>query len=70
MVEINEKAPDFTLTDEEGKDVKFSSLLGKQKILFSFYPLDWSLVCSVQHKDFCTEYDKFEEVNRLTSVKI
>ncbi len=68
MVEINEKAPDFTLTDEEGKDVKFSSLLGKQKILLYFYPLDWRPVCSVQHKDFCTEYDKFEEVNTLTSV--
>ncbi|HIH43322.1 TPA: redoxin domain-containing protein [Candidatus Woesearchaeota archaeon] len=63
MANIGEKAPDFTLANEEGKEVKFSSLFGKQKILLYFYPLDWSPVCSVQHKDFCAEYDKFEEAD-------
>ncbi len=63
MVNIGEKALDFTLTDEEGKEVKFSSLFGKQKILLYFYPLDWSPVCSVQHKDFCAEYGRFEDAD-------
>ena len=63
MADIGEKAPDFTLTDDTGKEVIFSSLFRKQKILLYFYPLDWSPVCSVQHKDFCAEYDKFEEAD-------
>ena len=63
MVNIGEKALDFTLINEEGKEVKFSSLLGKQKVLLYFYPLDWSPVCSVQHKDFCTEFERFRKEN-------
>ena len=34
---INDKAPDFTLPDENGKDVASPDLRGKTVILF-FYP--------------------------------
>ena len=34
---VNDKAPDFTLPDENGKDVSLKGLLGNTVILF-FYP--------------------------------
>jgi peroxiredoxin Q/BCP len=34
---INDKAPDFTLQDENGKEVALKNLLGKTIVLY-FYP--------------------------------
>lgn len=34
---VNDKAPDFTLQDEEGKDLSLKDLRGKVVVLF-FYP--------------------------------
>jgi peroxiredoxin Q/BCP len=34
---INDKAPDFTLPDENGKDIALKDLLGKTVVLY-FYP--------------------------------
>jgi len=43
MTKIGVKAPDFTLKDQNGNTVKFSSLKGK-KVLLSFRPLAWTPV--------------------------
>ncbi|MBT5782198.1 MAG: redoxin domain-containing protein [Candidatus Marinimicrobia bacterium] len=37
MLEIGEKAPDFTLEDQDGKSVSLTDFLGK-KVLVWFYP--------------------------------
>ncbi len=37
MIEAGKKAPDFTLTADDGSDVKLSALRGRPVILF-FYP--------------------------------
>ena len=37
MIEVGKKAPDFTLTADDGTDVKLSALRGHPVILF-FYP--------------------------------
>jgi peroxiredoxin Q/BCP len=34
---INDKAPDFTLQDENGKEIDLKDLLGKTVVLY-FYP--------------------------------
>ena len=36
-MQINDKAPDFTLQDENGKDIALKDFRGKTVILF-FYP--------------------------------
>ena len=41
MIEVGNRAPDFTLKDQSGKTVKLSSLKGK-KVLLSFRPLAWT----------------------------
>jgi len=41
-IEVGKPAPDFTLKDQDGKDVKLSSFLGKQNVLVAFYPKDFT----------------------------
>jgi peroxiredoxin Q/BCP len=37
MVEVGQEAPDFTLPDQEGKEVTLSELQGQPVVLY-FYP--------------------------------
>jgi len=41
-LKAGEKAPDFSLKDEKGKEVKLSSFLGKKNVLIAFYPKDFT----------------------------
>ena len=41
-VEAGKPAPDFTLKDQDGKDVKLSSFQGKKGVLIAFYPRDFT----------------------------
>jgi peroxiredoxin len=43
MIEVGNRAPEFTLKDQNGKAVTLSSLNGK-KVLLSFRPLAWTPV--------------------------
>ena len=42
MIEIGQKAPDFTLTDHFGREVSLADFRGKRHVLVVFYPLDWT----------------------------
>ncbi len=41
-VEAGKPAPDFTLKDQDGKDVKLSRFQGKKGVLIAFYPRDFT----------------------------
>ncbi len=41
-IEVGKPAPDFTLKNQEGKDVKISSFRGKKNVLIAFYPKDFT----------------------------
>lgn len=47
MIEPGSRAPDFTLSDQDGNEVSLSDLEGKTTVLV-FYPLDFSPVCTNQ----------------------
>jgi peroxiredoxin len=47
MIAVGEQAPDFTLRDQDGETVSLSDYRGR-KVLFVFYPGDFSPVCSDQ----------------------
>jgi len=47
MISAGEKAPDFTLRNQDGEDVSLADFRGK-KVLLVFYPFDFSSVCSDQ----------------------
>jgi Peroxiredoxin len=47
MIAAGERAPDFTLRDQDGQEVSLADFRGG-KVLIVFYPLDFSPVCSDQ----------------------
>ncbi len=47
MIEPGTPAPDFTLRDQDGREVSLSELAG-QTVVLVFYPLDFSPVCTDQ----------------------
>jgi len=63
-LEIGDKAPDFTLYDQNEKEFKLSDFADK-KVLLSFHPLAWTPVCAKQMRSLEDNYDKFEELNTV-----
>ncbi len=61
-IAVGQPAPDFTLKDQDQKDVKLSDFRGKNVVL-AFYPLDWSPVCSKEHACFANDLQNFNSVN-------
>jgi peroxiredoxin Q/BCP len=55
---VGEPAPDFTLKDQDGKDVKLSDYKGKQHVLLAFYPKDGSNGCTNEMKTFVASWKK------------
>jgi peroxiredoxin Q/BCP len=62
MLEVGMKAPDFTLYDKDGREVKLSSFLGKRVVLY-FYPKDNTPGCTRQACAFLGAYARFREMN-------
>lgn len=60
MLEVDTKAPDFTLPNQEGNPVSLSDFLGK-KIVVYFYPRDNTPGCTRQACAFAAAYHEFEE---------
>jgi len=59
MLEINMKAPDFTLPDQDGNTVSLSDFKGKKVVLY-FYPKDNTPGCTRQACAFAAAYEGFK----------
>ena len=59
MVNIGDKAPDFTLNDKNGQAVSLSDFMGKKVVLY-FYPKDNTPGCTRQACAFAGLYQEFE----------
>ena len=64
MIAICAKGPDFTLNDQNGKNVKLSSQQGK-KVMLSFRPLAWTPVCTDQMKSLEDNFDRLAKLNTI-----
>lgn len=64
MISIGSKAPNFTLRDHNGKELKLTDFLGK-KVLLSFHPLAWTGVCAQQMQSLEVNFDKFTNLNAV-----
>lgn len=60
MLNIGDKAPEFTLTDKNGQDVSLSDFYGKKIVLY-FYPKDNTPGCTRQACAFAGLYGEFEK---------
>ncbi len=69
-VQVGHPAPDFTLKDQDQRDVRLSDFRG-QNVVLLFYPLDWSPVCTNEHACFVNELKRFEQLNaRLLGISV
>ncbi len=64
-LEVGEKAPDFTLEDQDGEEFTLSDYEERTKILLSFHPLAGTSVCADQMKALESNIRKFQELNTV-----
>jgi peroxiredoxin len=64
MIAPGKKAPDFTLKDQNNKNVKLSSFRGK-KVVLSFRPLAWTAVCQDQMRSLEQNHVILDDLNTV-----
>ena len=64
MLEINSIAPDFSLQDKDGNDVRLSDFAGKRVVLY-FYPRDNTPGCTRQACAFAGAYEGFRALDAV-----
>jgi peroxiredoxin len=62
-IAVGQTAPDFTLMNQEKKEVKLSDFAGKKNVVLMFYPLDWSPTCTSEHACMVSDMRSFETLD-------
>jgi thioredoxin-dependent peroxiredoxin len=65
MIEVGQKAPDFTLPDSHGNMVTLSSFQGKNNVVVIMYPGDDTSGCTRQLCSVRDNIDSFKEENAV-----
>ena len=60
---VGAPAPEFSLKDQDQKEVKLSDFNGKKNVVLVFYPLDWSPVCTKEHVCIVNDKKQFEQLD-------
>ncbi len=60
MLKVGDKAPDFTVNDQDGNTVKLSALSGKKIVLY-FYPRDMTPGCTAEA---CNLRDNYQSLQK------
>ena len=61
-IKVGDKAPDFTLQDQNGKPVVLSDILKKNHVVLYFYPKDETSICTKEACSFRDQYEDFKKV--------
>jgi len=60
VLQIGDRAPDFTLRDQHGQEVSLSSFAGQKAVLLVFYPYAFSGICTGELTGFRDRLGDFE----------
>jgi peroxiredoxin Q/BCP len=63
-IKVNDKAPEFTLQDENGKEISLKSLRGKVVVLY-FYPRADTPGCTVEACEFRDTYKQMQKTGAV-----
>lgn len=66
MVAVGEPAPEFAVTDSQGKNVRLADFRGKQRVVLYFFPKCFTPGCDIEAGKFRDEFPKF--VQRTTQI--
>jgi peroxiredoxin len=61
-IEAGDRAENFTLKDQNGKEFSLTDHKGK-RILLSFHPLAWTSICAQQMQSLETNKESFDSLN-------
>jgi len=62
-IAVGQTAPDFTMLNQEKKEVKLSDFTGKKNVVLMFYPLDWSPTCTSEHACMVNDMRSFDTLD-------
>jgi peroxiredoxin len=62
-IAVGQSAPEFTLKDQNQKEIKLADFAGKRNVVLIFYPLDFSPVCTNEHVCLVNEMKQFEKLD-------
>jgi peroxiredoxin Q/BCP len=58
-IKVGERAPNFTATAQDGRQIKLADYLGKKAVVVYFYPKDNTQICTAQACSFRDAYEDF-----------
>ena len=64
MIQVGDTAPEFTLKDNRGNEVRLADYKGK-RVLLSWHPLAWTSVCADQMKALEEHKAVWDELNTV-----
>ena len=64
MVDVGDRAPEFALQADDGREVSLSGYKGKKVVLY-FYPKDGTPGCTTEAKEFRDTVKEFEKENAV-----
>ena len=59
MLAVGARAPEFTLPDQDGRDISLTSLLNNGPLVLFFYPADFTPGCT---REVCMVRDLYPEI--------
>lgn len=59
-LKVSDQAPDFTLKNQAGKEIRLKDFLNKQNVLLIFYPGDSTPGCTAQLCAVSDDFSKFQ----------
>ncbi len=62
MLKEGDRAPDFSLPDQDGRMVNLGDLLKKSALVVYFYPRDFTPGCTEQSCSFRDNYDAYKKI--------
>jgi peroxiredoxin Q/BCP len=63
MLSVGDKAPDFSLPNQDNEDVRLSDFFGKKTVVIYFYPKDDTPGCTAESCSFRDRSDTFSQFN-------
>lgn len=61
MLQVGDKAPTFSLLDQDGNMVDVGSIIGSRALVLYFYPKDFTSGCTMEAREFRDMHEQFQQ---------